>query len=138
MQGRGGGWTSARAGGVSRLWEVSFCVSLSEKLANNSFRISCIVHSTCYFMASIILAQKKQNKKTKTEDAENKKEKRKKKQNAKKWRRVSQRVALEFSKRLNYVVLSRYSNARIPCSLCITCHCLLMLKNFTLINVLTM
>ena len=77
MQGRGGGWTSARAGGVSRLWEVSFCVSLSEKLANNSFRISCIVHSTCYFMASIILAQKKQNKKTKTEDAENKKEKRK-------------------------------------------------------------
>ena len=79
MQGRGGGWTPARAGGVSRLWEVSFCVSLSEKLANSSFRISCIVHFTCYSMASIILAQKNKTK-TKTEDAENK-QKRKEKRN---------------------------------------------------------
>ena len=81
----------------------------------------------------------KKNKTKKRKQKTQKIKKRKGKETKReKWRRVSQRVALEFSKRLNYVVLSRYSNAKIPCSLCITCHCLLMLKNFTLINVLTM
>ena len=88
-----------------------------------------LLRFTFSFMASSIFAQKKnkQNKKRKTQKI-SKKRKEKETKREKMETRFSANGPRIFFKHLNYVVLSRYFDAKIPCSLCISCHCSLMLK----------